>query len=96
MRQALTQVGLSNLTERLDEVARWDQLLSNGERQRVAIARVLVHQPDIIIMDGATSALDEASLQSIMQILNDELKQSTRLTIADRRFLMASTAAVLS
>ena len=38
---ALERVGLGALVPRLDEVARWDQVLSNGERQRLAIARLL-------------------------------------------------------
>ena len=41
LRAALAKVDLAALGARLDEVARWDQVLSNGERQRLAIARLL-------------------------------------------------------
>ena len=48
-------VGIVQL-DRLDETERWDHILSGGEQQRVAFARVLVHKPDWIFMDEATSA----------------------------------------
>ena len=57
---ALERVGLGALSPRLDEVARWDQVLSNGERQRLAVARLLVHKPQVVILDDALSALEEA------------------------------------
>ena len=59
LRAALDKVDLGALGTRLDEVARWDQVLSNGERQRLAMARLLIHQPRVIILDDALSALDE-------------------------------------
>ena len=45
---ALGKVGLEALGPRLDERARWDQVLSNGERQRLAIARLLIHRPQVV------------------------------------------------
>jgi vitamin B12/bleomycin/antimicrobial peptide transport system ATP-binding/permease protein len=54
-------VGLVHLTERLDEEGPWDQTLSGGEKQRLAFARILLHQSDIIVPDEATSALDPNS-----------------------------------
>ena len=34
-------------------------MLSNGERQRIAIARLLIHRPQVVILDDALSALEE-------------------------------------
>ena len=56
---ALQRCGLEHLLDRLDEEERWDRVLSVGEQQRLAFARVLLHKPDWVFMDEATSALDE-------------------------------------
>jgi vitamin B12/bleomycin/antimicrobial peptide transport system ATP-binding/permease protein len=61
----LERVGLAALVLRLNEVARWDQVLASGERQRLAIARVLLHKPQLVILDDALSAL-EASVQDAL------------------------------
>jgi putative ATP-binding cassette transporter len=66
--EILEQVHLPRLAERvggLDAVQDWEKLLSVGEQQRLAFARVLVHQPAIVILDEATSALDSANEASL-------------------------------
>ena len=57
--------------------------LSGGQRQRLAIARVVLHAPSIIIMDEATSSLDSVSEQAIQQAM-DRLVQHTSITVAHR------------
>lgn len=81
---ALQRCGLSYLAKRLDEEERWDQTLSGGERQRVAFARLLIQQPDIIIMDEATSALDEDSQNSLLGLLDEELAAATVISVGHR------------
>lgn len=56
---ALDKVGLGHLKDKVEEEAPWDQTLSGGEKQRLTFARLLLNDPDIIVMDEATAALDE-------------------------------------
>lgn len=58
--------------------------LSGGEKQRVAIARVLLHNPKIYIFDEATSALDTHTEQEIQKNLEEISSDSTTLIIAHR------------
>ena len=58
LQTALTQALLPHLAERLDDHEAWGQMLSGGEQQRLAIARVLLKKPQWLFADEATSALD--------------------------------------
>jgi putative ATP-binding cassette transporter len=84
VRAALERVGLDRLGERLEDDERWDKVLSVGEQQRVAFARLLLHEPGWILMDEATSALDDENQSAMMALLRDELPGSTVISIAHR------------
>ncbi|MGQ7844803.1 ABCB family ABC transporter ATP-binding protein/permease [Granulosicoccus sp. 3-233] len=58
--------------------------LSGGEKQRMAIARVVVKDPPIIIFDEATSSLDTRSEQAILEGMNAVARRATSLVIAHR------------
>jgi vitamin B12/bleomycin/antimicrobial peptide transport system ATP-binding/permease protein len=58
LQTALTEALLPQLANRLDDQEAWGQMLSGGEQQRLAIARVLLKKPQWIFADEATSALD--------------------------------------
>jgi len=58
--------------------------LSGGERQRIAIARVVLRDPRILILDEATSSLDSLSEELIQNALKEVMKNRTSLVIAHR------------
>jgi phosphonate transport system ATP-binding protein len=64
-RRALAEVGLE------DKIYRRTDTLSGGEQQRVAIARVLVQEPDVILADEPVASVDPATARSIMRLLFD-------------------------
>lgn len=81
----LEQVHLPHLAKRvggLGAVHDWEKLLSVGEQQRLAFARVLVHEPTIVILDEATSALDSGNEASLYQRLRES--GATLISIAHR------------
>ncbi|TDT44085.1 ATP-binding cassette subfamily B protein [Halospina denitrificans] len=58
--------------------------LSGGEKQRVAIARVILKDPPILVLDEATSSLDSVSEQEILDALDEIASERTTLAIAHR------------
>jgi ATP-binding cassette subfamily C protein len=58
--------------------------LSGGQRQRLAIARMVLSDPKVVILDEATSALDSATELAVHQALNQFLEGRTTLIIAHR------------
>jgi vitamin B12/bleomycin/antimicrobial peptide transport system ATP-binding/permease protein len=84
LRTALDKVGLAALGARLGEVARWDQVLSNGERQRLTIARLLIHRPQVVILDDALSALEEPAQAALLARLHADLADATVISLAQR------------
>ncbi|WP_372617027.1 ABC transporter ATP-binding protein/permease [Falsiroseomonas sp.] len=84
LRAALSRCNLGHIADRLGEPARWDRMLSLGEQQRLAFARLLLHRPRWIFMDEATSALDEANQAAMFALLAAELPEAALLSIGHR------------
>ena len=82
--KALERVGLGQLKDRIEEDQPWDQTLSGGEKQRLTVARVLLHRPDIIVLDEATAALDPKSQDDLMKLLSEEMEGLTIVSVGHR------------
>jgi len=81
---ALDLCGLGAIAPRLDEETRWDHELSNGELQRLWLARVLVQQPDIVVLDEALGALDDQNRRDLMRMLGEQLPGATIVSFSQR------------
>ena len=87
--EVLKRVGLtsfySSLSKGLDtEVGERGVMLSGGERQRLALARVFFNDAKIVILDEATSAMDNVTEELVMKNIMKFLKNKTIITIAHR------------
>ena len=63
-------------------------MLSLGEQQRIAIIRALLLKPDLLIMDEASSALDEAIETTAYNLIKQELSNSIILSVGHRSSLI--------
>jgi ATP-binding cassette subfamily C (CFTR/MRP) protein 1 len=81
---ALIKVGLwSRLGESLDKSLDTASL-SHGQRQLLCIARILITKPKILVLDEATSSLDEGNDKIIQRLVREELGDCTVVAIAHR------------
>lgn len=76
---------LDHLKDRLSESENWALILSMGEQQRVAWARVFLQKPQWIFLDEATSALDEDAQERLYRAMKEHLPGTTIISVAHRQ-----------
>ncbi len=87
LKQALRRVNLAHLAEHLDLSQDWTRILSIGEQQRLAFARVLFNQPRIVFLDESTSAMDEGLEHALYSLLREELGDTLLVSVGHRATL---------
>ena len=87
--EALQACHLADYTGRLEESAHWARVLSPGEQQRLAAARVLLHKPDYLFLDEATSALDTDNEARLYHLFIERLPKAAIISVAHRESLAA-------
>jgi ATP-binding cassette subfamily B protein len=101
VRGAARAAGLEDLLSRLPDgiatvVGERGAALSAGERQRIAIARALLVNPSVLVLDEPTAALDPASERNVAEALETILRGRTTLVITHRMALAAAADRVLA
>jgi putative ATP-binding cassette transporter len=84
LRRTLQKVALPHLVDRLAEVLDWAKVLSPGEQQRIAFARILLTKPKVAFLDEATSALDEGLEFICYQLVRTELPDTILVSVTHR------------
>lgn len=89
MLDALREVQLSHLVENLEEgldteIGEKGTCLSGGEKQRLAFARLWFENPELVVLDEATSAMDNLTEENVMKSVMKKMKDKTVIAIAHR------------
>jgi putative ATP-binding cassette transporter len=84
LRRALNEVVLSHLSDRLDETRDWATVLSPGEQQRVAFARILLTKPRAVFLDESTSALDEGLEYTLYEVIRSQCPDTIVVSVSQR------------
>ncbi|MDO4696939.1 MAG: ABC transporter ATP-binding protein/permease [Neisseria sp.] len=80
---------LGHLTDKLDIRDDWQHKLSPGELQRIAFVRILLNRPHTVLLDEASSALDESSEAQLYRLIRERLPDSMIISIGHRSSLSA-------
>ncbi len=82
---ALHKAGLGEFIEHLADETRagksWDQLLSGGQKQKLVVARIILHKPGLLFLDEATGALDPESKIAFHQAIRDNCPGVTVISV---------------
>jgi putative ATP-binding cassette transporter len=84
VQRALLKVALPHLIIRIREVRDWGKMLSVGEQQRMAFARILLNKPKVVFLDESTSAMDEGLELMLYEIVRSELPDLILVSVSHR------------
>ncbi|MBV2245489.1 ATP-binding cassette domain-containing protein, partial [Escherichia coli] len=88
LNEVLRQVGLGNLLENELKLNAWmgdgGRQLSGGEQRRLGIARALLHNTPLVLMDEPTEGLDAQTEQQILALLKEKCADKTLIVITHR------------
>ncbi|WP_211453078.1 ABC transporter ATP-binding protein/permease [Collimonas antrihumi] len=88
-RAILEQIQLGHLAAELDTESEWSNILSLGEQQRLALGRVLLHRPQLVFLDEASSAMDEGLEHAMYSLLRKQLPDVMLISVGHRSSLAA-------
>lgn len=74
----IAEMALIGLNKKLDDRA---EILSGGEKQRLALVRVVLMNPEVLLLDEPTSALDEESEEKVVTYINDYLGKGEKTVV---------------
>ena len=84
----LERVQLAHLQDRLEQEQDWSRILSLGEQQRLAFARLLLHKPKVAFLDEASASLDEGMEHAMYRLISEELPNTTIISVGHRSTLV--------
>ncbi len=87
IREVMNLCKLDKLAGMIDKTEDWSHVLSLGEQQRIAFARVLLTKPNWLFLDEATSALDEPTERYLYSLLTERLPDITIVSVGHRNTL---------
>ncbi len=91
IKDALIKVGLEEFTNHLDKILAEDgKGLSGGQKQRISIARLILQNPSIIIMDEPTSSLDKSFVKLIDSLIDENFAESTKIIVSHHNYFKNS------
>jgi putative ATP-binding cassette transporter len=80
-KRALYRLGLERLAPLLDTTQRWDRELSQDEQLCLAVARILLQAPPWVLVDGTFGLLEDDVLEVLIDVFNNELKNTAIIHI---------------
>jgi putative ATP-binding cassette transporter len=79
--QALERTGLGRYAASLDATLRWDRELREDDQMALALARVVLHEPDWVVFDDTFSSMEDETLDRVIELFKRDLKKTTIIHI---------------